>query len=155
MRNSIIFTLFVIILAGCSPIGYIGDASTLNPDDFWTVPLRLVYDEGSDFVRTEDLSVWSISRGLTQRIDVRQVQIRLIKNPDGDRNDPNNRVNLNSITTLTKSLVGVGRKIISVTYQGLTDEYSIEIQDLTGNLGSEEEEGFQVGSGGGFIVWRP
>jgi hypothetical protein len=142
-------------LSGCSPIGYVSAPGTSNPDDFWTVPRRLVYDEGSDFIRADDLWVFVSSKGITQKIDVGQVFIRLIKDPESDKEASVNRVNINHITTLTKSLVGVGRKLIIVSYQDMSAEYSIEINDLTGNNSNGgDEDGFQLGDGDGFIKWR-
>ena len=149
--------ILFIPLLGCSPIGYIGDSDGVEPEDFWTVPRRQMYDEGNDFIRADDLWVFVSNRGMVQKIDVRQVVIKLIKNPEGDKTDQNNIVSINNgFTTLTRSLVGIGRKIIIVSYQGMTAEYSIEVQDITGSNGGDVDDGkgFIVGDEAGFIRWK-
>ena len=158
MRKGIVQGLFIIVLvytlASCAPFGPIYDSSSSDQDDFWTVPRRIAYDEGSDFVRADDLWVFSSSQGAVQRVDIRQVAIGLVIDPDSDADDPQNRVSINAVTRLSRSLVGVGRKLVIVSWQGMSAHYSIEIQDLTdsGTDPSNRDNGDKTF--GGFIKWE-
>jgi hypothetical protein len=137
------------VLAACAPIGFVGADS---PDDFWIVPRRQVYDEGNNFVRADDLWVFTSSGGVVQKIDVKQVTIKLIKNPNVDKSHPGNSVSINSVTTLTRSYAGVGRKLVTVSYKGLTAEYSIEIQAIFDP--DSDGPGFRMGDDGELIWWE-
>jgi hypothetical protein len=151
VRTGILLNLCIIsfILAACAPIGFVGADS---PDDFWTVPRRQVYDEGNNFVRADDLWVFVSAGGVVQKIDVKQVTIKLIKNPNVDKANPKNSVSINSVTPLTRSYAGVGRKLVTVSYKGLTAEYSIEIQSVFDP--GPDGPGFLTGDDGELIWWE-
>jgi len=154
MTSGIFIILFVCALASCGPpIGYVGSSLVGSLDDFWTVPRRQVYDEGSSFIKADDLWVFASSRGIVQKIDVYQVTIEFEINPDDSNPAQIVPVPPNGAEfILLKSVVGVGRKLVRVSHNGMTAEYSIEIQDLTGGGGNgngSDDSGF-----GEFIVWK-
>ena len=156
MRKGItgLFIIFLVCtLAACAPFGPIYESVSSNQDDFWIVPQRIAYDEGSDFVRADDLRVFSSGSGTVQSVDIKQVTIRLIIDPEGDPDNPDNRVSINTVTRLSRSLVGVGRKLVIVSYKGMSAQYSIEIQDLTGS-GPDPKTGDDDKTFGGFIKWE-
>ena len=163
MRKGITQGLFSIILvytlASCAPpMGYVGGSSgfTSPVDDFWAVPRRQTYDEGSLFVKAEDLWVFASSMGVVQKIDINQVAIELEINPD-DLDKPAQIVpippNGNGGFRLLKTVVGVGRKVVTVSYNGMLATYSITIDDLTGSNGNNGN-GDDDGTFGGFIKWE-
>jgi len=116
------------VLVSCTPIGTIhgDDPGTDDVDDFWTVPQRVYYLHGDDFVRDSDLRVFASHQGMVESIPINKVVISLLKNPDDD--EPNDFVTIaNGEYTLTNYRVGTGRKLIFVSYGGKTDKYSIEV----------------------------
>jgi len=162
MRKGIAQGLFTIILvyalASCAPpLGYVGDAygDLSNADDFWAVPRRQTYDEGSLFIKTDDLWVFTSSMGVVQKIDVNKVTIELEINPD-DLDKPAQIVPIppnGSGFRLSKAVVGVGRKVVTVSYNGMKATYSIVIDDLTGDTGGNGN-GDDDGTFGGIIKWE-
>jgi len=155
-RLLIIFSFFCILAACSPPIGHIFNSSgpSLNHDDFWTVPRRQVYNIGDDFVRTEDLWVFALSQGVVERVDTKNVTISIITNPDAATpGDPLTIYGNGNGSRYTLAVhIGKGRKLITVTYGGMTAEYSIEILDPLGILDSDGgEDGSNTG--GVWILW--
>ena len=154
--------IIIFILAACTPpVGAISGDSQDGAihvrvlDDFWVVPRRLVYFEGDSFVREDDLWVFASHRGVVERIDVRQVRIDLIRNPNNTSSPiivpiPANNGNFR----LTSANIGTGRKLVSVSYQDIVAEYSIEIHDITGNDNGGGGGNDDNGNIGGIIIWE-
>jgi len=117
------------------------------------VPRRLIYEEGGDFTRADDLWVFASARGIVQRLDINIIDIKIITNPDDTVNPPNIvQVPFNGNGfQLLRSVVGIGRKVVSVSHKGMTAEYSIEIENL---LGTDPGDGDNGGGMGGFIKWE-
>ena len=125
--------LFIIILvyalASCGPpMGYVGgDSSGSLVDDFWAVPRRQSYDEGSLFVKADDLWVFASFMGVVQKIDINKVAIELEINPD-DLDNPAQIVAIPPNGTgfrLLKSVVGIGRKLVFISYNGMNPSICI------------------------------
>lgn len=151
MNRALRFIIIIAVsfaVASCYPLGYTHDAGF---DDFWTIPQRQYYTLGDDFVRTSDLRAFASSRGMIEAIPASDVEIALVKNPDAEApGDPIPIVN--GRYRLISSVVGTGRKLVIVTYEGKTAEYSIEVRNTDGSI-DPGDQGSGEGSGIG-IIWR-
>ena len=96
-------------------------------NDFWTVPKRNVYNLGDYFDRNSDLLAFALSSGNVIPVPVDQVTISIISNPNST--DPDEPIPVSGNTYRLSSNVGSGRKLIVVTYEDKTTEYSIEVMD--------------------------
>ena len=129
----IVLLLFSLFFTGCAPpVGQLNDWAF---NELLAVPQRMVYEPGDLFQRDTDLSVFTSSpNGNLNPVDIAMVDILIKEDPSR----PENTRPVNGEYKLNIS----GRKIIFLSYQGLTTEYSIEVTDLSGGNGS----------GGGSII---
>ena len=115
------------------------------------VPQRMVYEPGDWFLRNSDVSVFTSSNGNLNPVNITMVDINI-------KEDPSRPENTRPVNGEYKLNVP-GRKIISITYRGLTTEYSIEVRDLygggngNGNGGGNVTVGDGASLGGGGIKW--
>jgi len=155
----IIFPLAYILAACGPPVGHIGGGYSgvvQIHDDFWVVPRRQVYNLGDDFLSREDLWLFASSRGVVQRVNLGNVVISMVINPDSAT--PNNPIiifgngngngNGNGYAYTLGSHIGRGRKLIIATYRGIEAEYSVEILDPHGLGGDDDDDE----PGGGIII---
>ena len=151
--------IITIIVASCAvfscapPIGTIkrGSAVAGNLDEFWTVPRRQYYIHGDDFVRKNDLWAFASYNGLVETIPIEKVEISLVKNP---RAAPAawDTINIKNGAYTLVSSVGTGQKLIRVTYENMTAEYSIEVRNPDGTRDPEDNNG----NGSSVIIkWSP
>ena len=132
----IVLLLISLSFTGCAPpVGQLSSASELL-----AVPQRMVYEPGDSFQRDSDLAVFTSSNGNLNPVDIAMVDISIKEDPSR----PENTRPVNGEYQLNIP----GRKIISLSYQGLITEYSIEVTDLSGGNGSGGGN-ITVGGGGG------
>ena len=147
--------LFIILtasfaLAACAPpIGHINSSENTIYDDFWIVSRRSNYNRGDDFNRISDLWAFASHRGVVEIISSDKLEIELITNPDDAvSNDPIKMAD--DIYTLSTN-VGIGRKLVIVSYGDKTADYSIQIMDPYGLGGGGDPNGGGTGIG---VIWR-
>ncbi|HCC38242.1 MAG TPA: hypothetical protein DEQ14_11910 [Treponema sp.] len=141
-RRLLIALIVSLAAAGCAPIGSIGATSSI--DDFWVVSQRYEYELGDSFNRDKDLRVFISYQGIVEPIPVKDVDISIVTTG----NTPQTFVVENTTYRISPS-VGKGRKLIVVTYNNSSAEYSIQVEDPSGLTDGEEDEG---GSGIG-VIW--
>ncbi|MCL2139336.1 MAG: hypothetical protein FWH41_07375 [Treponema sp.] len=149
-----IFITILFAFGSCvPPIGYVSGSG--DYDDFWTVPRRAEYNLGEYFVRVNDLWAFASYRGIVENIPVNKVEIGIIKDPDAAT--PSAPIPmLNGEYRLVDSVVGTGRKIITVSYENKIAEYSITIVDPSnvGGPGTDPGNGDDEDSSGIGIKWK-
>jgi len=151
--------LITIIIASCAvfgcaePIGTIkGGTGTGKVDDFWTIPRRQYYVHGDDFVRKSDLWAFSSYRGLVESVPVDKLTISLVTNPRAAPAQWEKVDIKNGEYTLVGSVVKTGQKLIVVTYDNKTAEYSIEVRNPDGSV----DPGDNGSSGSSVVIqWSP
>jgi len=154
MNKSFLFIIIIVSFAvlSCTPVGYIHDNDSgvaADVEDFWTVPQRLYYTLGDNFVRASDLRAFASAQGIVESIPIDSVEINMIKNPAA----PDERIPIvNGQYRLVSSIVGTGRKLVIVTYGGRTAEYSIEVRNPDGTVDPGDSGGSE-GAGIG-VIWR-
>jgi hypothetical protein len=131
MRRLSNFFYFIIIIAAAwcvsacaSPLGTIDKDVSVN--DFWLVPRRQVYNVGDYFNKNNDLWVFSSKSGSVEQVPVGKVELKLLSNPSAPKPD---EYLVTEDTLRLLNGIGIGRKIIVVSYGEKTAEYSIEIMD--------------------------
>ena len=127
---------------GCAPP--VGHLSGSAASELWAVPHRMVYHPGDSFLRDTDLSVFTSSNGNLNPVNVLMVEIRI-------KEDPTRPENTRPVNGEYKLNVP-GRKIITLTYQGLTAEYSIQVGDPNGNGNGSGGGNVVVGGGTGTVI---
>ena len=150
----------IIVVTGCRPpVGAIsqqgdngGGNGTIHGEDLWVVPHRIVYNVNGVFWRDTDLRVFVVSQqGALLPVLIDDVAIDVIENPA----NPNvrNLVPVDAGYIFTNQ----GRKIIALSYNDLSTNYSVEVQDPWGigdDNGNGNGGGISIGGGGGsVIVW--
>ena len=140
--------VFSLSCTGCAPpVGQLSGNTAL--DELLAVPQRMVYDLGDTFKRDTDLTVFASFHGNLQAIPISRVSIRVIE----DVSNPQDSIPVNG----EYWMIEPGRKIISVSYDGLSAEYSIEVKDPLGlggggGSGGGGSGGTSLGNGSG-IIW--
>ena len=133
--------LFSLFFTGCAPpVGQLSGEVAL--DELLAVPQRMVYDLGDTFKRDTDLTVFASFSGNLQPIPINRVTINVIEDVDS----PQDSIPVNG----EYWMVVPGRKIISIAYNGLSAEYSIEVKDpygIGGGNGSGSNSGTSLGNG--------
>ena len=132
------------------PGGPDGPGAPSDYDDFWAVSQRNVYNLGDYFDRNSDLLAFALSNGSVIPISVDNVTIDIIINPDSSALYEMVPVSANTYRLSTN--VGSGRKIIVVSYEDKTAEYSIEVMDPH-NLDPGNGGGGSGGGSGIGIIW--
>jgi hypothetical protein len=139
------FFLLIACIAACAvsgcfdAVGSIGGPSAAG-DLFWIVPSRVTYEIYDLFLRNNDLRVFTSYRGTVESIPLENVKIGIAENPDL-------RNNLKDVPADENyPLDTAGRKIVVVEYEGMSDNYSIEVRDPNG-LGGGNGPGGEGGSG--------
>ncbi len=143
-RRLLIVLLVSLVAIGCAPIGSVGSSSSL--DDFWVVSQRYEYDLGESFNRDKDLRVFISYQGIVEPVPVKEVGISIVTTG----NTPETFVVENTTYPLSIS-VGKGRKLVVVTYNNSSAEYSIQVEDPFG-LTDIDDNGGGSGSGIG-VIW--
>jgi len=123
-----VFLIAACTVAGCSPIGSIGDSGAV--DHFWAVPKRLEYKTGERFLPKNDLELFASYDGVSKSVSLSLVEISIAENPY----IPNDlkTVPLDNGYYLEKT----GRKLIVVKYSGFDTSYLIEVSASTGSGGT-------------------
>jgi len=128
------------------PLGSIYGSGTASADVLWAVPYRVVYDMNALFLRRSsksDVVVFTTdTEGAVRSIPIKDVTINIITNP----NQPNELVLIPPDEDY--QLQSPGRKIIVISYDDLSVEYSIEVKDPLG-VGEETD-----GGSGLIIIWK-
>ena len=120
----VFFTLLFLSFTGCAPpVGQLSDSAL----ELLVVPQRMVYNPGDLFQRDSDLSVFTSSNGILTPVNIATVDISIKEDPT--------RPDSASLVNGKYQLIYTGRKIIVLSYQGLTAEYSIEVRNLNGGNG--------------------
>ena len=152
-------TLIIVVTSCRPPVGAItgnggggnGGGDTIHGEDLWVVPHRIFYNINGVFWRDTDLRVFVSRQGTLHPIHIDNVAINVIENPA----IPNvrNLVPIDEGYMFTTE----GRKVIAVSYNDLSSNYSVEVQDpwgIGGGNGDDSGDGINVGGGGGTnIVW--
>ena len=136
------------VCASCSPIGSVyNDGKATAHDELWAVPYRVVYDINNLFRRQHDVAVFTSDKaGALQPIPVAKVEIKVAEDPD----DPDTAVLVPPDENYP--FYTPGRRLVIISYAGLSASYSIEVQNPYG-IPDEGEE--QEGRSGIIIIWLP
>jgi len=140
-----IITAVPLAFAGCAPpVGTLYNGGGLSGHDtIWAQPNRIVYLVDNYFRPHDDLQVFASYRGIVEAIPLNRVTIEIddLSNPD-----------MSGVVDSFYQLSTPGRKIIIITYENKTYQYSIQVQDPFGGSGPGNGNG---GGGGIIIIWKP
>jgi len=138
------------VCAGCNPVGsiYDGTAKKTAHDELWAVPYRVVYDINNLFRRQSDVAVFTSDKeGALQPIRITDVEIKVAEDPD----NPDAAV----VVPPDKDypLYTPGRRLVIISYEGLSARYSIEVQNP---YGLDPDDGEDTNGLQGIIIrWLP
>ena len=133
--------LFFLSLTGCAPpIGHLNGGAAAY-DELLAIPQRMTYDLGDEFKRETDLSVFVSYGGALQPIPIDVVDIGIV-----DADTPEEIIVINGGYMMKFP----GRKIISVSYDGLSAKYSVEVKDP---LGIDDDSNGNGGTALGTPPW--
>ena len=141
--------IFACTIAACGlPAGTIGGSAI---DELLAVPHRVVYDVNDLFIRSEDLTVFALSRGNLQLVPIQLVEIEIIDNPDWPSGNTH-IVPPDEFFPFTEA----GRKLVIIRYGALSETYSVEVRSGGGGNGGNGGNGGDDDDGPAInIVWTP
>ena len=149
LSGFLVIAAAVFVTAACTPpIGAIdadGSGGSAKPGDdaLWAVPKRQIYDlngTGNDtFDRSKDLQLFLSDKGAIAVIPIDEAEISIIENAGLISATPYPIYNGKYV------FIQPGRKLVEVSYNGLTTAYSIEVHGL----------GYSGGEGSDFmgVIW--
>jgi hypothetical protein len=132
------------VCASCArPLGSLYDDTVSDHDELYAVPYRVVYDINALFLRRSDVVVFTSNKeGALRSVPITDVTINIAVNPD----QPDDLVFIPPDEDY--QLQSSGRKIIAISYDGLSVRYSIEVKNPLG-----AEEGDDGGGSGLTVEW--